>query len=87
MASDTTHSTRQHRGLPASPACLHATHRRLAAIHLALRGIEADRAMPNTELRMTSRVSRTSTFELQPSNFAPALPGQFFYSTQIPVSL
>jgi hypothetical protein len=51
-------------------------------INLALRGSEADRGVPNAELRMTSRVSRTSTFELQPSNFAPALPGQAFYSTQ-----
>ena len=29
----------------------------------------------------------TSTFELQPSNFTSALPGQLFYSTQISVCL
>jgi hypothetical protein len=29
----------------------------------------------------------TSTFELLPSNFESALPGQLFYSTQIPVCL
>ena len=29
----------------------------------------------------------TTTFELHPSKFAPAVPGQLFYSTQIPVCL
>ena len=49
--------------------------------------IEADREMPNAKLRMTNCTLPTSTFELHPSNFAPALPGQLFSSTQIPVCL
>ena len=48
--------------------------------------IEADREMPSDELRTPNRVSPTSTFEIHPSNFA-SLPGQLFYSTQIPVCL
>jgi len=48
--------------------------------------IEADREMPRDELRTPNRVSHTSTFEIHPSNFA-SLPGQLFYSTQIPVCL
>jgi hypothetical protein len=36
---------------------------------------------------MPNRDCPTSTFELHPSNFATALPGQLFYSTQIPVCL
>jgi len=35
---------------------------------------------------MLNRAFPTSTFEIHPSNFA-ALPGQLFYSTQIPVCL
>jgi hypothetical protein len=49
--------------------------------------IEADREMPNDELRMPNRILPTLKFDLHPSNFAPALPGQLFYSTQIPVCL
>ena len=49
--------------------------------------IEADREMPSGELRFPNRTSVTSTFALRPSNFAPALPGQLFSSTQIPVCL
>ena len=49
--------------------------------------IEADREMPSAELRTKNRPVFTSTFVLHPSNFAPALPGQLFYSTQIPVCL
>jgi type I restriction enzyme M protein len=43
--------------------------------------------MTSDETRTTNRVFSTSTFELHPSNFATALPGQLFYSTQIPVCL
>ncbi len=48
--------------------------------------IEADREMPSAELRRTNRSLPASTFEIHSSNFAP-LPGQLFYSTQIPVCL
>ena len=48
----------------------------LAVMNLALRSSEAD-FVPRF----------TSTFELHPSNFFNALPGQLFYSTQIPVCL
>jgi hypothetical protein len=48
--------------------------------------IEADREMPIDEMRTTNRSLPTSTFEIHPSNFA-SLPGQLFYSTQIPVCL
>jgi hypothetical protein len=48
--------------------------------------IEADLEMSSDELRTPNRASPTSTFEILPSNFAP-LPGQLFYSTQIPVCL
>jgi len=54
----------------------------LAIMNLALRGIEADREMPSGELRFPNGTSVTSTFALRPSNFAPASPGQLFYSTQ-----
>ena len=48
--------------------------------------IEADREMPRDELRTPNRVVPTSTFEIHTANFA-SLPGQLFYSTQIPVCL
>ncbi len=48
--------------------------------------IEADREMPSAELRTPNRSLPTSTFEIHPSNSA-SLPGQLFYSTQIPVCL
>lgn len=48
--------------------------------------IEADREMSSDELRTPNRVFPTSTFEIHPSNFV-SLPGQLFYSTQIPVCL
>ena len=48
--------------------------------------IEADREMPSAEMRATNYSLPTSTFEIHPSNFA-SLPGQLFYSTQIPVCL
>ena len=60
---------------------------------LAIRGMssnqsgEGDREMQSAELRTPNRVSPTSTFDLHPSNFATALPGQLFYSTQIPICL
>jgi len=41
---------------------------------------EANREMPNGELRFPNGTSVTSTFALRPSNFAPALPGQLFGS-------
>ena len=46
--------------------------------------IEADREMSSDEPRTKNRPVFTSSFEIHPSNFAP-LPGQLFYSTQIPV--
>jgi len=49
--------------------------------------VEADREMPSGELRFPNATSVTSTFALRRSNFAPALPGRLFYSTQIPVCL
>ena len=55
-----------------------------SAIRRAL--IEADWEMSSDEMRTTNRVFPTSTFEIHPLNFA-ALPGQLFYSTQIPVCL
>jgi len=58
------------------------TTRGFAIMNLALRGIEADREMPSGELRFPNGTSVTSTFALRPSNFAPASPGQLFYSTQ-----
>ncbi len=48
--------------------------------------IKADWEISSDEMRTTNRVFPTSTFETHPSNFAP-LPGQFFYSTKIPVCL
>lgn len=42
--------------------------------------IEADQKMSNAKRRMRNRVLPTSTFELQPSYFAPALPGQLNFS-------
>jgi len=50
-------------------------------------GFEADREMPSGELRFPNGTSVTSTFALRPSNSAPALPGQLYSSTQIPVCL
>jgi len=50
-------------------------------------GFEADREMPSGELRLPNGTSPSSTFALPHSNFGPALPGQLFYSTQIPVCL
>ena len=49
--------------------------------------IEADRKMSSDQMRTTNRVFPTSTFELHSSNFATALPGQLFCSTQILVCL
>jgi type I restriction enzyme M protein len=49
--------------------------------------IEADREMSNDELRVPNRAFPASTFELHPANFPTALPGQLFYSRQIPVCL
>ena len=46
--------------------------------------IEADWEISSDEMRTTNRVFPTSTFEIHSSNFA-SLPGQLFYSTQIPV--
>ena len=48
--------------------------------------IEADWEISRDEMRTTNRVFPASTFETHPSNFA-SLPGQLFYSTQIPVCL
>jgi hypothetical protein len=48
--------------------------------------IEADREMTSNEMRATNRVFSTSTFELHSSNFATALSGQLFNSTQIPAA-
>ena len=48
--------------------------------------IKADWEISSDEMRTTNRVFPTSTFETHPSNFA-SLPGQLFYSTQIPVCL
>ena len=48
--------------------------------------IEADWEISSDEMRTTNRVFPTSTCETHPSNFA-SLPGQLFYSTQIPVCL
>ena len=48
--------------------------------------IEIDWDMPNAKLQMPNRSLPTSTFEIHPSNFA-SLPGQLFYSTQIPFCL
>jgi len=48
--------------------------------------IEADWEISSDEMRTTSRVFPTSTFETHPSNFA-SLPGHLLYSTQISVCL
>jgi hypothetical protein len=55
------------------------------AIRRAL--IKTDRQILNGELRVPNRAFPNLKFELHPSNFATALPGQLFYSTQIPVCL
>ena len=58
---------------------------RLAVKNLALRGIEAIREMTSDELRLPNGFPPASTFGLHPSHFVNVLPGQLFYSTQIPV--
>lgn len=40
--------------------------------------------LPDDELRMPNRIPLTSKFELHPSSFASAIPGQLFDSIPIP---